>query len=853
MFICCEHMKPYNLLCEFARDPLGVQAERPRLTWSEEPEHRGQRQTAYAIEVTEEGSSGAVWESGRVTSSQQLAVYSGSPLKPATSYAWRVKWWDEEGKESEWSDWAHFVTGLSSWEAKWIEGGGLLRKEFELGEVKRAFAFISGLGYYELHVNGKRVGDKVLDPGWSDYNKRVLYSVYDVTDYLVKGKNAVGVMLGHGRYIKRYGYSGTPTLIFQLVADGKTVVISDESWKCADGPIVSDDVYDGETYDARLEQEGWDLPNFNDSSWKQAKISDPPKGKLVAEIFPPIRVVGKDKPVSVTSPKPGVFVFDFGQNFTGWLKVKARGVKGSALVIRHSELLNSDGTLNVKNIRGAKATDTYIFKGDDLEEFSPHFTYHGFRYAEVSGYPGTPSIESVEREIVHTDVEPTGGFYTSNALINRIHELTVRGQLSNLMSIPTDCPQRDERMGWMGDAQLSAEEAILNFWMPAFYENWISEIRESQLDDGQIPDVVPPFWKTYPADPAWGIAYLEIAWLLYSYYGDKNVLEENYESMKKYVGYLSSRAKDGILSINKYGDWCPPSHVVSPDTPRELTDTWYYHRSLFLLSKIAGALGKEEEKESYAEQAKKVIEAFNSRFFSKDHYGPGSQTSDSLAIYGDFVKGQEREAVIKHLIRDVESEHDSHLSTGIIGTRYLFDVLCDIGRQDLAYAVVNQTSYPGYGYMIREGATTLWERWELLTGDAMNSHNHIMFGSVDSWFYRYISGIRVDEAEPAFSHVIFWPKVLLMKHASASLLTIKGKVSIQWQLSGEVLKVLLHVPVGSHATVHVPKGELLLDNAEIKGELPRGLLKITEGEVELQLEVSSGDYAFVVRKGNKGA
>ncbi|MFQ1020954.1 family 78 glycoside hydrolase catalytic domain [Tardisphaera saccharovorans] len=844
-------MKAYNLLCEFARDPMGIEAEAPRFTWSAEPEHRGQKQSSYEIEVYDQGTSERVWGSGRVSSTEQSAVYGGSPLKPASSYRWRVKWWDEQENESEWSDWARFVTGLRSWEAKWIEGGGVFRKELKVEEVKRALAFISGLGYYELHINGKKVGDKVLDPGWSDYSRRVLYSVYDVTDYLKRGENAIGVLLGHGRYIKRYGYSDAPTLIFQLVIDGKTVVVSDESWKCDQGPITFDDVYGGETYDARLEQEGWDLPGFDDSSWKQAKLSDPPRGKLVAEAFPPVRVTGKDKPISITSPKPGVFVLDFGQNFTGWLRVKARGARGSALVIRHSELINSDGTLNVKNIRGAKATDTYVFKGDELEEFSPHFTYHGFRYAEITGYPGTPSIESVEREIVHTDVEPTGGIYTSNSLINRIHELTVRGQLSNLMSIPTDCPQRDERMGWMGDAQLSAEEAIFNFWMPSFYQNWISEIRESQLEDGQIPDVVPPFWKTYPADPAWGIAYLEIAWLLYVYYGNKRVLEENYEPMKKYVGFLASKAKDGILSINKYGDWCPPSHVVSPDTPRELTDTWYYHRSLFLLSKIAAALGKDKEKEQYAEEAKRVVGAFNSRFFAKDHYGPGSQTSDALAIYGGFVGGAEREAVTKHLIHDVEVEHDSHLSTGIIGTRYLFDVLCDVGRPDLAYAVVNQSSYPGYGYMIREGATTLWERWELLTGEAMNSHNHIMFGSVDSWFYRYIAGIRADEGEPGFSHIVFKPEVLLLDHVSASLMTLKGRVSIEWQRQGNTLNVRVHVPVGSRATVQLPKGQLLIEEKEAAGELPQGVHGISETEGQINVEISSGDYAFTVSMSKK--
>ncbi len=629
--------------------------------------------------------------------------------------------------------------------ARKVDRGGrdFSERKVILAKPTRVLAFISGLGYYELRINGKKVGDKALDPSWSDYSKRVLHSVFDICEYMREGTNCVTALLGHGRYLKKYGYSGNPTFIMQIAVDGKTAVISDESWKCEDGPIKFDDIYDGETYDGTVEPRGWDLPGYDDSEWKVAALSDPPKGKLVAEIFPPVRVVGKDKPLSANSPRSGMWIFDFGQNFTGWLKVRASGPRGATITIRYSELLNSDGTLNVKNLRSAKATDTYVFSGDGIEEFSPRFTYHGFRYAEITGYPGTPSVESVEREIVHSDVEAVGGFLSSDELLNKIHEMIVRGQLSNLMSVPTDCPQRDGRMGWMGDTDLSAEEAIFNFWMPAFNENWVSEMRESQLEDGEISDVVPPFWKNYPPDPACGIAFVEIPWLLYVYYGDKKALDENYDSIKKYVDYLSSKSNDDILSVNKYGDWCPPSHIVSPDTPRKLTDTWYCHRSLYLLSKIAEALGKEEDRKRYEQMAKGVAEAFNGRFFNKDHYGQGSQTSDALALYAGVAADQE--AVKKHLVYDVEVEHDKHLSTGIIGTRYLFNALCQAGRDDLAYEFITRASYPGYGYMIREGATTLWERWEFLTGSAMNSHNHIMFGSVDSWLYRCVAGISADE------------------------------------------------------------------------------------------------------------
>ncbi|MGC8674327.1 MAG: family 78 glycoside hydrolase catalytic domain [Thermoprotei archaeon] len=823
---------------------MGVNAENLRFFWVPVSEKRGDFQSAYQINLELNGN--MIWDTGKVESSQPKATYSGASLRGATAYRWRVRLWDGQGGPSDWSNWQELITGLSptEWKGKWISGGQLIRREFEVKGAKRALLFVSALGYYEVRLNGKKVGDKVLDPGWSDYNKRVYYSVYDVTE-LLKEKNAVGVMLGHSRYIQKYGYQGAPALIFQLKiekSDGQELlIVSDESWKCADGPIVSDDVYDGETYDARLEKEGWDTPDYDDSSWKQARVEEAPKCKLVPELFEPIRVVGSDKPVSCTNPKPGIFIYDFGKNFTGWVKIKARGEPGSAIKIRYAELLNPDGTLNTATMNDAKATDTYIFRGYGLEEYAPRFTYRGFRYAEVTGYPGVPSIEGVEREIVHTDVEPIGGFYSSNDLINKIHELTVRGQLSNLMSIPTDCPQRNERMGWMGDAQLSAEEAMFNFWMPSFYESWLDEIEESQKEDGEIPDVVPPYWNTYPADPAWGIAYLEIAWLLYLYYGDTKPIADHYESMKRWVNYLTSRAKDGILEIKKYGDWCPPMYSWPPATPLELTDTWYYHHSLVLLSKMADLLGKGEESRDFLEKSQKVADAFNSAFFKKDHYGPetgrnSSQTADLLPLWAGIAK--EKDAVAKHLIREVEVEHDRHLNTGIVGTRYLFDVLADVGRPDLAYAVVTQKSYPGYGYMLREGATTLWEHWEYTT--TIGSHNHIMLGSVDSWFYRRLAGISVDEKEPGFSHIVFRPGVFGPKYAAAELRTVKGLVGCEWRVDDKagkrVLAIKVSVPVNCRGTIYLPPGSV--KGADLSGPTERGTIEVGSGVYEFEVELA---------------
>jgi len=842
-------MRVHDLLCEYGSQPLGVPKRGLRFSWAVEHESRGELQSAYRIQVREASSSEPVWDSGEVRSSTQRAVYGGPALKSAQRYEWRVKSWDREGRESEWSDWSSFVTGLDEgdWNASWIAGGQLMRKEFALGrrKVKSALAFVSGLGHYELHLNGQRVGNRSLDPGWSDYSRRVLYSVYDVTGEL-REENALGVMLGHGRYLPEYGYDGVEKLLFQMTVsfeDGSTqTVVSDSSWKCSDGPIISDSIYDGERYDATKEKEGWDMPGYDDSSWERARVAGGPGGRLVAQTFPPIRVVAREPPIAVSSPSPGVRLYDFGHNFTGWVRVKARAPRGTLMRIRYAELLGQDGRLDVRNLGGALAEDSYAFKGEGFEEYAPRFTYHGFRYVEISG---PMEVAEVKREIVHTDVEMRGQFSSSDPLLNRLHEVIVRGQLSNLMSIPTDCPQRKERMGWTGDAQLSAEEAMLNFLMPAFYENWLDEIEESQLEDGEIPDVVPPYWKLYPADPAWGAAFLEIPWLLYVYFGDPRAIEDHYEAMKKYVEYLLSRAVEGVLRIEKYGDWCPPCHVVPLETPRELTDTWYLNRSLTLISKMAGVLGNEQDARHYGELAEVAKKDFKKAFFEGDHFGPGdgSQTCDVLGLAGDMCGVEEARAVASHLIRDVEVKHDGHLNTGIIGTRYLFDVLTDMGRGDLAHAIATQRTYPGYGYMIAEGATTLWERWEFLAGPGMNSHNHIMFGSVDSWLYRRVAGVRPDEGEPGFARVIVKPEVLSLKGASASLRTPRGLVEAQWWTDGNAFRMQVSIPVGSRGTVYL-RGSHATEGGKEVTDGKEGVISVKGLEGWTAVEVSSGSYDF---------
>ncbi|AIY87265.1 MULTISPECIES: alpha-L-rhamnosidase [unclassified Thermotoga] len=835
-----------NLRCEYMRNPINIDVEKPRFSWILISDQRDQFQRAYRIIVSSSYEKalnwiGDIWDSGKVLSGENINVeYGGKELESFTRYYWRVKCWTDN-EEAE-SDIAFFETAAleeEDWKAKWITKkefisfisnenpasgqdkckqyyAAYFRKEFEITKnVKRARAYICGLGIYELRINGRKVGDNVLDPGQTDYSKIALYSTYDITDYLNE-KNAIGVIVGNGRHIESYGY-GKPRLIAQFLIeyeDGtREFLVTDENWRVSHGPLMENGIYYGERYDARLEMPGWDEYGFDDSSWEEVEATNRPK--LKSQMMPPIKITETLKPKKMWSPKPGVYVFDFGQNFTGWVRLKVRGPRGTEIKIRYAELVDNDGTLNTSTLRSAESTDVYILKGAGEEIYEPRFTYHGFRYVEITGYPGVPTLESVEGRFVHTAVEKIGDFVCSNDLVNQIHKNIIWGQLSNLMSIPTDCPQRDERMGWLGDAQLTAEEAILNFDMAAFYTKYLMDIRLSQREDGSIPDVVPPYWKLYPADPAWGTAYITIAWYMYLYYNDKRVLEEHYDSMKKYVEFLKDNSDNYIIrNLGKYGDWCPPGSIHPKGTPLELTSTFYFYHDALLLSKIAKVLNKKIDVEKYKRLSENIKNAFNGEFlkFEKGKHiysGCGcnkkstNQTLCVLPIYSNIVPEEYKLEVFKSLEELVEVRSDGHLDTGIIGTRYLLEVLSDNGRFDLAYKIVTQETYPGWGYMIKEGATTLWERWEKLCNGGMNSHNHIMFGSIDAWFYKYVAGIRI--LEPGWKKFQVKPPINAdLQFASARLIAIQGEIFVSWERLNGKFRMVVSIPANTQALVYVP-------------------------------------------------
>jgi len=863
-------LPPASLGCEYLKNPLGIDVRQPRFAWVLAHTGRGQKQSAYQVLVASSPEllnqdRGDQWDSGKTASDDSTqVVYSGKPLASGKTYYWKVRYWDSAGNASPYSAVAQFEMGLltrEEWKGHWIGGDNLLRKEFALeGKVVRARAYVTALGYYELRVNGEKVGSNVLDPAFTTYPVRVLYSSYDVTPQLRAGKNAVGAMLGGGWATLRGNFPTPykePALLLQVnieLADGKTVsVASENSWKVAKGPIVNDSVYDGEIYDARRELPGWDLPGFDDSAWSAAQTVEGSKGTLSAQMMPPIRVIDSIVPVTLANPRPGVFVYDLGQNLSGWAELRVRGPRGAEVRLRFSELLYDDGTINRENLREAKSRDIYTLRGEGDETYQPRFTYHGFRYVEVTGYPGTPSLDSVRGHVVHTAVEPTGNFAASKALLNQIHKVIRWSDLTNLHSVPTDCDQRDERMGWMGDAQTSAEAMMLNFDMAAFFTNFLRDMRDVENPNGTLTDTVPHRYGSRPADPAWGTAYPLICWYMYEQYGDRRILEENYEGLKKYVEFLGSRAPDHVLRYSYYGDW-----VATEKTPGELVSDFYYYYDTLLLSRIATVLGNSTDAASYAQLAAQIKDAFNQEFFNAKtgNYANGTQTANTLPLWLDMAPRDRRGSVEGNLTYDILYRHDTHLTTGFIGVRYLMPLLTELNRSDLAYDLAVQTTYPSWGYMVANGATTLWELWQNKAGPSMNSHDHHMMGSVDAWFYEALAGIKVEAENAGYRHFRIEPQVVGdLAWVNATVGTVRGNVTSSWTHTPGVVTLEVDVPVNSTASVSIPKD---LEMTEItvrerdrvvweKNHFVEGTPGITGAKYEngrVTFEVGSGHYAF---------
>ena len=766
-----------DLRCEYRANPLGIDAGKPRLSWIITSAQRGERQTAYHLLVASTPellakNQGDLWDSGRVESAQSIQLeYAGKALNSRQLCFWKVQVWDRQGKPSAWSQPALWTMGLlnsADWQgAQWI---GLevakdptatkpdeerrlparyLRREFQVDKkVAHAVVSVCGLGLFELHLNGAKVGDSVLSPGLTDYDKRCYYVTYDVTRQLGKGANALGVILGNGRFWALRTKVPAPMRIFgelrlllELTIDytdgSHAVVCSDESWRLTEqGPIRANNEYDGEEYEAQLEFNGWDKPGFGDSAWSKAQVLPAPKGVLAAQMAEPIRVIETLPTRSVTNPKPGVYVFDLGQNMVGWCRLKVKGQAGTMVTLRHAETLGPDGMLYTANLRSAKATDRYTLKGGAPEVYEPRFTYHGFRFVEVTGYPGKPELSALEGCVVHDDLPRSGSFTCSNPLLNQIAHNILWGIRGNYRSIVTDCPQRDERMPWLGDraAECRGEASLFN--IAPIYSKWFTDISDSQRPDGALPDVAPAYWSFYSNNVTWPSLAIIAPGTLYDEYGDLRVLQQNYPMMKKWMQLMSRTLKDGVTGADRYGDWCVPPEapnlVHSKDLTRKtagpLLATSYHFNNLRLMARYAALLGFQQDAQEFGQQADAVMASFNARFYKSDlgQYDNGTQTSSILPLAFGLVPEDQKSRVVEQLVDKIK-QTPGQIGTGLIGGQWLMRTLCDQGRPDLAYALATRTEYPSLGYMAGKGATTIWELWNGNTANpSMNSGNHVM-------------------------------------------------------------------------------------------------------------------------------
>ncbi|HEV2690785.1 MAG TPA: glycoside hydrolase family 78 protein, partial [Bryobacteraceae bacterium] len=694
----------------------------------------------------------------------------------------------------------------------------LLRRSFAIAKpVRTARLYITALGSYQVFLNGQRVGNGILTPDWTDYRKRVLYQTYDVTGLLTRGENVIGAILGAGWYGSglgsglRFNFGPPPTrLIAKLeIEDAKgqhETIATDESWRTSPSPILRAEIYIGETYDARLEQPGWDRTGFQDTHWTPAAISAPPPGIVSSQMSPTIQLTETLHPKNITTPAEGVSIFDMGQNMVGWVRVKASGPAGTKIRLRFVEILKPDGTIYRDNLRGADATDTFILRGAGEEIFEPHFTYHGFRYVEVTGYPGKPALDAITGQVFHTANEFTGKFSSSSQMVNQLWLNTLWGQRGNLESVPTDCPQRDERLGWMGDAQIFWRTAAYNMDMAAFSHKWMRDVVEAQSPEGGYSDVSPRVMDLRDGAPAWGDAGVIVPWTTWHHYGDTGIIEENWDAMQRWMSYIGSENPDFIRNKrrnNDFGDWVPAEST----TPKDLIGTAYWAYDAALMSEMARAIGKEADAKRYSDLFENVRAAFQKKFIRENgEVGNGSQTCYALALHMNLASDAQRPALMERLVHDIEARN-WHLSTGFLGTPYLLAVLVNNGRADIAYRLLLHESYPSWGYMIAKGATTIWERWNGDRGDpGMNSFNHYAFGSVVEWLYRYAAGIDTAPDSPGFRNIVIYPRPdAHFTHARAEYDSVYGKIVSDWNGAPNApFSLKVTIPANTTATVYLP-------------------------------------------------
>lgn len=859
--------------CDNATNPLGIDNTTPLFSWKIKSTVRNYRQTAYQVLVSDDSlklvkGEGNAWNSNKIVSAQSSGiVYKGAPLLSRKKYYWKVLSWSANNKIE--SEVAHFEMGLlsqSDWSGEWVgfPSGWIgkvhyFRRVFSFNKpVAKARAYVAGIGYNEMEINGRKVGNNVLDPATSDFSKTIYYTTYDIKNYLNK-ENVMVIAVAPGWY-------GMPKLRMQMefyFEDGTSEIINSSSIRNVTlGPVVSSGILDGEVYDARLEKPEWRLPSdtiikgLPNQYWGVAPVVEIPGGKMAAQQLEPIRVVDSFVPVSIKEPKPGIYVLDAGQNMAGWVALRVKGERGTRITMRFSETLYENGTVNQENLRTAAATDNYILKGGDEENWEPRFTYHGFRYVQIEGWPGKATVNNFTIKKVRSDVEPSGKFKCSNELLNKIDQMVQRTEASNLHSIPTDCPQRDERMGWMNDLTVRLEQAMYNFNLHRFYAKFIQDVCDTQNENGEITDTAPYKVGGKPADPV-SVSFLLLALKSYEYYGNTDIIKRHYKQMKAWVDYIASRTKNGIVDYSYYGDWSPPAEfgkkgygygAISMETPGDLMSTGYLYYSAKVMAQMAEVTGNAEDKNKYETLAAATKTAFNNKFWDDKTggYGTNNQSCNSFALFLGMPDSTRKPKVVANLVKKVQ-EYNNHLTTGNLCTKYLLETLTENGEAETAYKIATQVTYPSWGYMLSMGATTLWERWEYETGGSMNSHNHPMMGSVGSWMYKYILGILPDINHPGFERFTLKPYILdNLQFAEGSYKSMKGDIRSSWKKNNGKLEYNVTIPANAVATIFIPTTDRNSITENGKRLVAQNGFKFLRNEAKYAVyEIGSGDYKFI--------
>ncbi|WP_316781277.1 alpha-L-rhamnosidase [Pedobacter antarcticus] len=864
-------LRPDQLRCEYLETPLGIDVKHPRLTWKLKDNRQGAKQTAYQIQVSTDSvfssASNAVqtWDSGKKNTSDNLVSYNGKPLEAFTKYFWRVTIWDKDGKQAA-PVVSSFETGMvdmKNWQGNWISDRGdinklpapYFRKSFNAGKtVKSARAYIAAGGLYELYLNGKKVGNHRLDPMYTRFDRRNLYVSYDVTSQVKNGDNAIGVLLGNGWYnhqslavwnFDKAPWRNRPTFCLDLritYTDGTTeVVYTDQSWKTHDSPIVFNSIYTAEHYDARLEQKGWNTAGFDDSKWKGSSLRAAPSRNVVSQAMHPIRNVETVPAKSVKKINDTTYLFDLGRNIAGVSQIKVRGESGTRLSIAHGERLKPNGRLDLSNIdvyykpvsgNDPFQTDIFTLSGDGEEEFMAKFNYKGFQYVEVtSNKPVHLDQKSIIGHFMHSDVPVTGQVKSSSEMVNKLWWATNNSYLSNLFGYPTDCPQR-EKNGWTGDGHFAIETGLYNFDGITIYEKWLADHQDEQQPNGVLPDIIPTGgWGYGTANGTdWTSTVAIIPWNIYMFYGDSGLLRNVYPNIKSYVNYVTQISPTGLTTWGR-GDWVP----VKSESPLEYTSSVYYYADAVILAKAAKLFGYEEDYQQYTALAEKIKKAINDKYFhaEKGIYGTGLQTELSVALFWGIVPEELKGSVAVKLAERVKADH-MHLDVGVLGAKAILNALSENGQSEIAYQLAVQDTYPSWGWWIANGATTLYENWNI-QAERDISLNHMMFGEIGGWFFKGLGGIMPDEKAPGFKHI------RLMPHFSGNLAEFEashngpqGLIRSSWKKKGKQVSYQVTVPANSSATVYFP---LKTGQSAWLGKK----------KLPVQYEIEAGDYQFEIR------